>query len=445
MNILRKSTKGSLFFSEKALQTVEPDHPRRCRKLMRPLLAALAACSALVWAQTPAPWEQPLALQRWSEAEPLLQQALAGGDTAPVLRGLAAVYRATGRIRDAEPILERLVALDESAANLEDLARIKAGLGQLDRAETLYRRALQLRPGPNADPLGAIPTRQRLAKVLLAEEKYPQAEQEALTAISLRIRALGPQPPELPADYALLADVYEKQKHWDAAAGVWETVAGIQTTAFGYEDLRLADTLESQAACQRELKLVDQAESALRRTLAIRELNLGPASPEVAHSTDELAMLLFQTKRFADAEPFYLRSLDIYKSLLEPSNPLLARAYDNLAVTEAMLQKYDQAEPLYREALKLRDSEDALSLRNLALILVARGKPADADPLYSRALGILDAPNNENPDLLKQVLAEYSSVLHDLKRPVEAAKLDNRLKGAKPVPAAKRPPVAAKQ
>ena len=123
----------------------------------------------------------------------------------------------------------------------------------------------------------------------------------------------------------------------------------------------------------------------------------------------------------------------------------MARAYDNLAVTEAMLEKHEQAESLYRESLKLRDAEDAGSLRNMALILVARGKPAEADPLYSRALAILDSPGNENPDLLKQVLAEYSSVLHDLKRPLEAAKLDNRLKGAKPIPAAKRPPVAAKQ
>ena len=413
---------------------------------MRPRFVLLCALAALsTFGQSPAAWEQPLALQRWAEAEPLLKQALADGDTAPVLRGLATVYRATGRIQDADPILERLVTIDESVTNVEDLARIKAGLGNLDRAEALYRRALELRPGPNADLLGSIPTRQRLAQVLLAEMKFPDAEEQALTAVSLRIRAQAQKHPDLAADYGLVARIYEAQKKWDPARGVWETVAQIQSDNFGYDDLRLAETLDSLAECQHELEFFDQAEASLRRTLAIRELNQGPASPEVAHTADRIALLLFQTKRYADAEPFYRRSLDIYTALLEPGNPLLARGYDNLAVTEAMLKNYEESERLYREALKLRDGEDALSLRNLALILVARDKPAEAEPLYSRALAVLDAPNNENPELLKQLLPEYVSLLRDLKRPGEAARLDIRAKGGKQPPAAKRPPVDAKQ
>jgi hypothetical protein len=47
--------------------------------------------------------------------------------------------------------------------------------------------------------------------------------------------------------------------------------------------------------------------------------------------------------------------------------------------------------------------------------------------------------------MLKAVLGEYADVLRDLKRPAEAAKLDNRLKGDKQVPQAKAPPLAAKQ
>ena len=415
-------------------------------------LFSLAALSALsVFGQTPAAWEQPLAQQRWAEAEPLLRQALADGDSAPVLRGLATVYRATGRIEDADPILERLVLLNESnnaesVTNVEDLARIKAALGNLDRSESLYRRALELRPGPNADLLGSIPVRQRLAQVLLAEKKFPDAEEQALTAVSLRIRALGQKHPDLAADYALVAHIYEAQKKWDPAKGVWETVAQIQTDNFGYDDLRLAETLDSLAACQHELELVGPAESALRRALAIRELNQGPASPEVAHTADRIALLLFQTKRFADAEPFYKRALEIYTALLDPGNPLLARGYDNLAVTEAMLKNYEESERLYREALKLRDGEDAMSLRNLALVLVARERQADAEPYYSRALAILDAPANENTDLTKDLLAEYISLLRDLKRPAEAVRLENRLKGGRPAPPpARRPSVDAKQ
>ncbi|HEY4360874.1 MAG TPA: tetratricopeptide repeat protein [Bryobacteraceae bacterium] len=410
---------------------------------MVPLALALFALSA--FGQSPAAWEEPLSQQRWADAEPLLKDALAAGDTAPVLRGLATVYRATGRIQDADPILERLVLLDESVANVEDLARIKAALGNLDRAETLYRRALELRPGPNADPLGSIPVRQRLAQVLLAEQKFPDAEEQSLTAVSLRIRALGQKHPDLAADYALVARIYEAQKKFEQARGVWETVSQIQSENFGYDDLRFADTLDSLAACQHELEMFDQAEFALRRALAIRELNQGPASPEVAHTLDRIALLLFQTKHYADAEPFYQRSLDIYTALLEPGNPLLARGYDNLAVTEAMLKHYAESERLYREALKFRDGEDALSLRNLGLVLVARDKQSDAEPFYSRALAVLDAPANQDPDLTKEILKEYASLLRDLKRPAEAVRLENRLKGGKQPPPLRPRSIDAKQ
>jgi tetratricopeptide (TPR) repeat protein len=110
-----------------------------------------------------------------------------------------------------------------------------------------------------------------------------------------------------------------------------------------------------------------------------------------------------------------------------------------------MLKKYAESEALYREALKLRDADDALSLRNVALVLTAQNKNAEAQPLYSRALAVLDLGNYQDSDLLPVILSEYSGLLRELKRPVDAAKLEQRLKAGSPVPAGKRPPVAAKQ
>jgi len=90
-----------------------------------------------------------------------------------------------------------------------------------------------------------------------------------------------------------------------------------------------------------------------------------------------------------------------------------------------------------------------LSLRNLALVLTAQNKNAEAQPLYSRALAVLDAGSNADPEFLKIVLTEYSTLLRDLKRPADAAKLDQRLKSVKQVPQDKQPPkqapIAAKQ
>jgi len=405
------------------------------------LIAGVLTLATVALAQAPPAWQEPLDQHRWAEAETLLKRVLAEGETAPALSGLALVYRATGRIQEADPILERLIQLDESAANVEELARIKAGLGNLDRAEELYRRALMLRG--DIDPAESIAVHQRLSQVLVAEKKLTDAEREAAVAVSLRMRVAGQKNGDLADDYAVLARIYEAEKNLQSATRIWQTVAEIQADAFGYDSIRLADTLDSLALCQYQLESVDEAVSSLRRALAIREINLGPSSAEVAHTADRLGIVLFNTKHYADAEPFYRRALDIFM-MLEPGDPILARSYDNLAVTEAMLEKYDEAESLYRESLKLRDGEDAIGLYNLA-VLVARRKPTEAEPLYARALAVLDAPGNTNAELLKKVLTEYASLLRDLKRPAEALKLEVRLNAGKPSPQPKAPPVPAKQ
>ena len=420
----------------------------RYHSRMRPLLAILATFSALAFAQAPAAWEEPLARHEWDQAELLLKTALANGETATVLRGLAIVYRSTGRMDAADQVLEKLVALDASTPNLEDLARIKASLGILDRAETLYRRSLELRMSGTPDLLASIPVRVRLAQVLVSEKKFPEAEQEGYTVIALRTRAVGANLPganrsDLAGDNSLLARIFQVQKKWQAAASAWETVATIQTDAYGDEDLRLADTLDRLSDCRFEMGLVDPAVEPLRRALFIRELNLGTMHADVAATTDHLGKILYYAKRYSEAEPYFQRTLDIDLKLAGSDHPELARAYDNLAVTEAMLEKYSESEGHYREALKLRDADDTLSLRNLALVLTAQNKNAEAQPLYSRALLVLDSGNNADPEFFKLVLTEYSTLLRDLKRPLDAAKLEQRLKQGKQVP--KQVPIAAKQ
>jgi tetratricopeptide (TPR) repeat protein len=183
-----------------------------------------------------------------------------------------------------------------------------------------------------------------------------------------------------------------------------------------------------------------QAEAPLRRELAIREVSQGPFHAQVAQTIDMLAHVLFSTQRFIEAEGLYSRSLLIWGRLVGLDDPLLARSYDNLAVTEASLDKFPEAEKFYFEALKLRDGEDAANLHNLALARMAQQKFTDAEPLLKRIVSMLDEPS----DLPDKSLADYAEVLRQLKRPVEAAKLDARRKAlTQPGPGPRRPPSAA--
>jgi tetratricopeptide (TPR) repeat protein len=121
-------------------------------------------------------WQQALDQHRWDQAEPLLRAAIQQEETPVLLRGLATVYRATGRLAQADATLESLVAREETADNIEDLARVKAALGQFDPAAELYRRSLSLRTSSDADQLKSITAHQRLVQILVATNKFPDAE-----------------------------------------------------------------------------------------------------------------------------------------------------------------------------------------------------------------------------------------------------------------------------
>ncbi len=342
-------------------------------------------------------------------------------ETPEGLDSLATTYRAAGRLADADSVLDRLVELAPSIASLEKSARVKAGLGQWERAEQLYSRALELRLDSDPQPVASIPTRHQLVQVLVAQKKFAAATQQAYFAVRLRTLAVGPEHPDVAADTAVLARVYQTETNWPLAVDSWDSVVRIQSAALGAEDLRLAASLDNLALCLKEQQMVPRAEDALRRALAIRELNLGPMHTDVAHTTDELGQLLYGVERYAEAEPFFRRSLEIYLAFWGAGSPQLARNYDNLAVTEAMLQRLPESAAHYAEALKIRDSDSALNLHHLALVQVANGDKEAAEPLYRRLIALLDSPGNADPELQRTAATEFETLRREL-QPRQALK-----------------------
>ena len=64
-----------------------------------------------------------------------------------------------------------------------------------------------------------------------------------------------------------------------------------------------------------------EAEPLYRRSLEIREKQLGADHPDVAHSLNNLAGLYQAMGRYAEAEPLYKRSLEIREKQLGPTTP----------------------------------------------------------------------------------------------------------------------------
>ena len=78
----------------------------------------------------------------------------------------------------------------------------------------------------------------------------------------------------------------------------------------------------------------------MRRALAIDETSLGPDHPNVAIRLNNLAQLLQDTNRLAEAEPLMRRALAIDETSLGPDHPDVAIDLNNLA---ALLESHEPA------------------------------------------------------------------------------------------------------
>jgi tetratricopeptide (TPR) repeat protein len=90
------------------------------------------------------------------------------------------------------------------------------------------------------------------------------------------------------------------------------------------------------------------------------------------------------------------RALAIYEKSYGPEHTEVATALDNLAMLLQATNRFAEAEPLTRRALAIYEKsyglghpEVATSLNNLALLLLATNRLAEAEPLMRRALTIL--------------------------------------------------------
>ena len=89
------------------------------------------------------------------------------------------------------------------------------------------------------------------------------------------------------------------------------------------------------------------------RAVAILEKVRGPEHPDVAAELNNLAEILQEKGRYADAEPLMKRALTIQEKSLGPRHPDVATSLNNLAVLYEYQHRYFLAAPLLLRALAI--------------------------------------------------------------------------------------------
>ncbi|MCX6901613.1 MAG: tetratricopeptide repeat protein, partial [Verrucomicrobia bacterium] len=162
----------------------------------------------------------------------------------------------------------------------------------------------------------------------------------------------------------------------------------IDEQSFGPEHPNVAGALNNLAALLQDTNRLAEAEPLYRRALAIDEQSFGPEHPNVAGALNNLAALLQDTNRLAEAELLMRRALAIDEQSFGPDHPNVAIRLNNLANLLQDTNRLTEAEPLYRRALAIRESglvpdhpDTFSSIQRLADVLEKLGKREECERL----------------------------------------------------------------
>jgi tetratricopeptide (TPR) repeat protein len=128
------------------------------------------------------------------------------------------------------------------------------------------------------------------------------------------------------------------------------------------------------------------------------------------------------------------RALAIDEKSLAPDHPKVATDLSNLAALLQATNRLAEAEPLMRRALAIAEASFgsdhptvAIRLSNLAALLQATNRLAEAEPLMRRALAIAEASfGSDHPNVAIR-LNNLASLLRDSNRLAEAEPLMRRV------------------
>jgi tetratricopeptide (TPR) repeat protein/DNA-binding XRE family transcriptional regulator len=214
---------------------------------------------------------------------------------------------------------------------------------------------------------------------------------------------------------------------------LYQRALRIREQQLGPEHPDVAHTLNGLANLYAEQGKYVEAELLYQRALRIWEQHLGPEHPDVATTLNNLALLYAEQGKFVEAEPLYQRALRIWEQHLGPEHPDVAYPLNNLAILYYEQSKYMEAELLYQRALRIREQqlgpehpEVATTLNNLALLYYEQGKYVEAEPLYQRALRIWEQQLGPEHPLVAYSLEGLANLYRDRGKYAEAEPLYQR-------------------
>ncbi len=189
----------------------------------------------------------------------------------------------------------------------------------------------------------------------------------------------------------------------------------------------------------RELGLYPEADTLLRRGVAVAERLYGPDHPEVAARLTDLGTVLKELGELAPAESVLERAVAIRRRALGAGHVDVATSMGELASVLVHAGRYERAESLYRAVMAVdierygRDSpEVATDLNNIGVLLGDRqGRLREADSAYRASLSIRLRTLDPGHPTVITLQSNIASNLHSMGRFAEAESLQREVLAAR--------------
>jgi tetratricopeptide (TPR) repeat protein len=229
-----------------------------------------------------------------------------------------------------------------------------------------------------------------------------------------------------------LGVLYFKRAQYAEAESLLRRALAINEKAYGLDHADVASNLNELGLLLESTNRLDEAERLLRRALAINEKAYGPDHVDAA-SLNNLGLVLQRTNRLGEAEQLQRRVLAILEQTYGPDHPNVAVSLNNLAQLLKVTNRLGEAEALMRRTLVIDEKSYgadhpnvARDLNNLGALLHSTSRLAEAEPQLRRALEIDQRFYGPyHPDVARD-LSNLAQLLQDTTRPGEAEALMRR-------------------
>ncbi|KYC44226.1 hypothetical protein WA1_01950 [Scytonema hofmannii PCC 7110] len=374
---------------------------------------------------------------RYSEAEPLYQQALNTRKTlfgeehiyvAQSLNNLGALYLSKGYYSQSEQYF--LTVLNLCKRLLEDehpqvlivlnnLAEVYREQGRYQESENIYLQIIKIQnERENEYEVQDIwRTLNNLATLYKSQGRYQDAENKYLEAIE-RIKYLqGSEHHDVATSLNNLAVLYDSQGRYFQAEENYLQALAILKKLLGDEHSYIASTLNNIAGNYKDRGRYLEAEQKFMAALAMRKSVFGDEHPEVAASLSNLAEIYLIQGRYPEAEQNYLAAYSMRKRLLTSEHPNIAENLNNLAVLYLHQGRYIQAEQMHLDALSMcerllgkQHPDYADYLNNLGKLYQHQGRYSEAEQKYLEVLEIRKISLGEEHPYIAEIFNDIAEV-----------------------------------